>query len=125
MKQAPSTPGTPRAIPCPGQAFADQLITQGMAIAHERPQLATVTILITLTDGRHVKWPLIDEFEQALRRPVAQIRFSVAARWMRLGCIDVCNPNFHAVHPDRVAVDHAVSAATIVTVREGTLLNRC
>src|SRR5262249_40991267 len=41
-----------------------------------------------------------------------------APRWVRFGRIDVGNANLDAVHPEGVAVDHAISAATDVTAAE-------
>lgn len=63
----------------------------------------------------------IDEREKALGRAVTKIGLSVAASRVRFRRVDVSQPNFHPVQPDRVPIDDAIGAAARMAQRKGAL----
>lgn len=94
---------------CPGarQSFGDKNIAEAMAMANKNPEGATVAILVTTRPRLQLEWTLVDEFDQPLGRAVTESKFRGAFGLTDLGCMNVCNPDFYAVDPKRVAIDDA------------------
>lgn len=76
-------------------------------MAHENPEGAAITILVTTRPSLQFEWTLVDEFDQPLGRPVTESEFRGALGLADLGCINVCKPDFCAIDPQRVAIDNA------------------
>jgi len=93
--------------PGPGQSFRDQDIAEAMSIPHEDPQRPTVAILVTTRPCLHFEWTLVDQLYQSLGRAVAARKFRGTFGLADLRCVDVGDPNFCAVDPQRIAIDDA------------------
>lgn len=97
------------ATTCPGasQSFRDQNISEAVAMAHENPEGAAITILVTTRPRLQFEWTLVHEFDQPFGRAATESKFRGAFGLTDLGCIDVCNPDFRAIDPQRIAIDDA------------------
>ncbi len=100
-------PGFATTRPGPGQSFRDQDIAEAMAISHEKPEGATVAILVTTRPCSNFEWTLVDQFDQSLGRSVSQSQFRGAFRFADLRCVDVSNPDLRAINLQRITIDDA------------------
>lgn len=94
---------------CPGarQSFGDKNIAEAIAMANKNPEGATVAILVTTRPRLQFEWTLVHQLDQPLGRAVTESKFRGAFGLTDLGCIDVCNPDFRAIDPQRIAIDDA------------------
>ncbi len=82
-------------------------------MANKNPEGATVAILVTTRPRLQFEWTLVDEFDQPLGRAVTESKFRGAFGLTDLGCINVCNPDFRAIDPQRIAIDDAANPITV------------
>ena len=82
-------------------------------MANKNPEGATVAILVTTRPRLQLEWTLVDELDQPLGRPVTEGKFRGAFGLTDLGCINVCNPDFRAIDPQRIAIDDAANPIAI------------
>lgn len=100
-----------RAVPLPSKTFIDQDATDTSTIYVDDPKQAPVSIPIAV-DRLKGDGALVQKVLQAQSCSVAERLLTRASRVMRLRSIDVCDPDLLSLQPDRVAIDHAVVAAT-------------
>jgi hypothetical protein len=104
------------AIPT-SEAFSDQHATHALAVHEHEAQQTTISIPIPV-DQLDRNRSAIQKLLQPARRSVAKRLLVRTSRVMGLGCVDIGDPNLLAAEPNRVAIDHAVVAATREAKRE-------
>jgi len=63
----------------------------------------------------------IDQGEKTVGRPIAQFGLALTASRVGFRRIDVRQPDFHSVQPDRVPIDNTIGAAADMTQRKEAL----
>gem|GEM_PF-5766040 len=82
-------------------------------MANKNPQSATVEILVTTRPCLQFEWTLVHKFDQPLGRAVTESKFRGAFGLADLGCVDVCNPDFRSIDPQRIAIDDAANPIAV------------
>ena len=101
----------------PRQPLADQRVAQRSPVALHKPQLAPIFVDVAL-DPRQRERHGIEQRLHPQRRAVARACLGLAARRVGFGGVDIGDADLGAVHPEGVAVDHAVDPLGPATDRE-------
>jgi len=101
----------------PRKTFADQGFPKRSPVSHDEPELAAIAILVARY-GLKRNRPGIEQLLQPPCGPVPKLGLGNASGRMRFRRVDIGNADFDALHPDRIAIDHAVDPAPDVAEAE-------
>ena len=117
-----SAPRLSTSCPCSGETLLHKLITEGAPVAYYDAELATISVLVSITHGRDVKCALIQEFDETICRSVPEGLFAGAAWLTYFRRVDVSYADFSAIEPQRITV-HDASDANCATVLKRSACN--